>query len=132
MNCKFTIDSVVYLVFLSTAHTFPKPYLSLAPLNLLIVSFVKLSVMERFLPFNLFLLLKTLHLLEYLENFKVMGQRLWFTSLNNCFISNFLPHIFDAMYQMTVFSGVLLLSFYLLLYFTSFCFPEKTQALGHI
>ena len=126
------VSSTWYKICLSTAHTFPKPYLSLAPLNLLIGSFVKLSVMERFWPFNLFLLLKTLCLLEYLKNFKVMGRHLWFTSLKNCFISNFLPHIFDAMYQMAVFSGVLLLSFYLLLYFTSFCFPEKTQALGNI
>ena len=36
------------------------------------------QAMERFLPFNLFLLLKTLRLSEYLANLTVMGQRLFF------------------------------------------------------
>ena len=57
--------------------TFRKSYSYLAALNLLIHKFVKLSIIERILPFNLFLLLKTLHLSKHLANYTIMGRH-WF------------------------------------------------------
>ena len=78
-NCKLTsrVSSTLYKIFSLTARTFQKPYSSLAAFNLRIRNFVKFSVMERFLPFNLFLLLKTLRLSEYLANLTIMGQPLF-------------------------------------------------------
>ena len=61
-------------IFISRCSQFTHPY------------FVKLSVsflnkfckfLESFLPFNLFLLLKTLRLSEYLTNFTIMVRRLF-------------------------------------------------------
>ena len=71
------VSSTLYKIFPSTIHTFRKPYSSLAAFNLRIRNFVKLSVMERFLPFNFFLLLKTLHLSEHLAKLTIMGQHLF-------------------------------------------------------
>ena len=71
------MSSTLYKIFPSTIHTFRKPYSSLAAFNLRIRNFVKLSVMERFLPFNFFLLLKTLHLSEHLAKLTIMGQHLF-------------------------------------------------------
>ena len=51
-------------------------HLSLLSIYASIILF-KLSVLERFLPFNFFLLLKTLRLSEFLSNFPIMGRRLF-------------------------------------------------------
>ena len=72
------VSSTLYKIFPSTVHTFRKPYSSLVALKLSIRNFAKLSVMERFLPFTLFLLLKTLRLSEYLANLTIMSRRLFY------------------------------------------------------
>ena len=84
------MSSTLYKIFPTTVHTFRKLYSSVAALNLNIRNFLKLSarilessltsflsVMERFIPFNLFLLLKNLRLSEYLANFTIIGRRLF-------------------------------------------------------
>ena len=78
----FAIESIIYLVYdLSIDCSYiPKPYSSLTAHNLLIHNFVNLSIMKRFLPFNLFLLLKTFYCSEHLTNFTIMGRCLFSVS----------------------------------------------------
>ena len=71
------VSFTLCMIFPSTVHIFPKPYSSLTAHNLLIHNFVKLSIMKRFLPFNLFLLLKTFYCSEYLTNCTIMGRCLF-------------------------------------------------------
>ena len=54
-------------------HTRLKPCCSFASFNFLILSSVRLSVINIFLTFKTFLLIKTLHLSAYCSSFTIMG-----------------------------------------------------------